>query len=81
MDRDSRPDFRASIRGPLPKARVVRGQFSTGFYGLALFSLGGIYWNHGPGEEALRIWSDAIERFPEHELADVLRRGFANYFE
>jgi tetratricopeptide (TPR) repeat protein len=45
-------------------------------YGLAMFELGGVYWNHGPKTEALRIWSDAIRRFPDHELAAKLRRDF-----
>ncbi len=50
-------------------------------YELAMFNLGGIYWNHGPWEHALRTWTDAIERFPNHELAAKLRRDFPGFFD
>jgi len=49
-------------------------------YALAMFNLGGIFWNHGPREQALSIWSDAIERFPSHELAAKLRSDLPKFF-
>jgi tetratricopeptide (TPR) repeat protein len=45
-------------------------------YDLAMFNLGGIFWNHGPRSEAFRVWAEAVERFPNHELANKLRREF-----
>ncbi len=50
-------------------------------YALAMFNLGGIYWNHGPTAQAVCIWSDAIGRFPNHELAVKLRRDFPEFFD
>lgn len=50
-------------------------------YDLAMFNLGGIYWNYGSREEAIRVWSAAIERFPNHELAAKLRRDFPAFFD
>lgn len=49
-------------------------------HALAMFNLGGIYWNHGPKAQALSIWSDAIKRFPEHKLAEKLREEFPEFF-
>ena len=49
-------------------------------YDLAMFNLGGIYWNHGPKAEAIRIWSDALMRFPSHPLSEKLRRRFSEFF-
>jgi len=49
-------------------------------YDLAIFNLGGIYWNHGPKSEAIRIWSDALVRFPSHPLSEKLRREFPETF-
>lgn len=49
-------------------------------YDLAMFNLGGIYWNHGPKAEAIRIWSDAVERFPNHQLARKLYRDLSMFF-
>lgn len=49
-------------------------------YDLAWFNLGGIYWNLGVDEEAVRIWKEAIQRFPDHKLAEDLRRNFSNFF-
>jgi tetratricopeptide (TPR) repeat protein len=49
-------------------------------YDLAMFNLGGSFWNHGPRSEALRVWADAIARFPDHELAEKARKEFAEEF-
>ncbi len=49
-------------------------------YDLAMFNLGGIYWNHGPRTEAIRVWSDALMRFPLHPLSKKLRRQFSQLF-
>lgn len=50
-------------------------------YDLAMFNLGGVYWNHGPKSEAIRIWKDALARFPAHSLAEKLRREFPHIFD
>jgi tetratricopeptide (TPR) repeat protein len=36
-------------------------------HALAMFDLGGAYWNLGDREKALEVWSEACERFPEDE--------------
>jgi len=43
-------------------------------YELAWFNMGGVYWNAGELEEASRVWKAAVDRFPDHELATLLRR-------
>ncbi|MDP9512899.1 tetratricopeptide repeat protein [Pseudomonas protegens] len=42
-------------------------------YELAWFNMGGVYWNAGEREEASRVWKVAVYKFPDHELAAVLR--------
>ncbi|MEZ6104426.1 MAG: DUF4365 domain-containing protein [Pirellulaceae bacterium] len=49
-------------------------------YEFAMFNLGGIYWNHGPRGEAIRVWSDALRRFPSHPLSEKLRREYSEIF-
>lgn len=49
-------------------------------YDLAWFNLGGVYWNSGNKEKAIDIWHEAVERFPEHELAEKLRNEFPTLF-
>jgi hypothetical protein len=53
---------------------------SGGDYDLAMFNLGGVYWNSGEKIEALRIWNAAIDRFPDHELAAKLQRDRPVFF-
>lgn len=43
-------------------------------YDLAWFNMGGVHWNAGELEEASRVWKTAVEKFPDHELAALLRR-------
>ena len=43
-------------------------------YALAWFNMGGVHWNAGELEEASRVWRAAVDRFPDHELAALLRR-------
>jgi tetratricopeptide (TPR) repeat protein len=43
-------------------------------YALAWFNMGGVHWNAGERQEASRVWKAAVERFPDHELAALLRR-------
>jgi tetratricopeptide (TPR) repeat protein len=43
---------------------------------VAMFDLGGTHWNSGDAVMATKIWTTAIERFPDHELSDRLRRDF-----
>lgn len=43
-------------------------------YELAWFNMGGVHWNAGELEEASRVWKAAVDRFPDHELAALLRR-------
>ena len=46
-------------------------------YALAMFDLGGTYWNSGDFKRASQVWKAAIARFPNHELAIKVRRDFA----
>ncbi|KAB8198399.1 tetratricopeptide repeat protein [Lysobacter maris] len=43
-------------------------------YALAWFNMGGVHWNAGDLLEASRVWKEAVDRFPDHELADRIRR-------
>lgn len=45
-------------------------------YALAMFDLGGTYWNSGDVQQATQVWKAAIARFPNHELATKVRRKF-----
>ena len=45
-------------------------------YEPAWFNMGGVHWNAGEREEASRVWTTAVRRFPDHELAALLRRDF-----
>lgn len=49
-------------------------------YEVAMFNLGGIYWNHGAKDEAIHVWTDALKRFPSHPLSERLRRDFSQIF-
>jgi tetratricopeptide (TPR) repeat protein len=49
-------------------------------YDLAMFNLGGAHWNRGEEIEALAIWTTAIDRFPDHELAAKLRCDMPVFF-
>jgi len=49
-------------------------------YDLAWFNLGGVYWNSEHRVRALSVWREAIERFPDHWLADKLRQDFSEFF-
>ena len=46
-------------------------------YTAAMFNLGAIYWNHGPKDEAARMWRVVLTRFPSHPLAQKLRQDFS----
>ena len=43
-------------------------------YALALFNLGGVYWNSGNNTGAVSTWREAIRRFPTHSLSSKLRK-------
>ena len=45
-------------------------------YALAMFDLGGTFWNSGDFKQASQVWKAAIARFPDHELAAKVRRDF-----
>jgi len=45
-------------------------------YALAMFELGGAYWNGGDFKQAAKVWKAAIARFPGHELAAKVMRDF-----
>lgn len=49
-------------------------------YDLAMFNLGGVYWNYGPKSEAIRIWKEAITQFPSHPQAEKLRQDIPQLF-
>lgn len=40
---------------------------------LAMFNLGGVYWNDGDLIAATRVWQLAIEKFPDHDLVAEVR--------
>jgi tetratricopeptide (TPR) repeat protein len=46
-------------------------------YELAWFNMGGVHWNAGELEDASRVWKAAVDRFPDHELAALLRRDLS----
>ena len=41
---------------------------------LALFNLGGLYWNSGNYDGASRVWKLAVAYYPEHELSHKIRK-------
>lgn len=43
-------------------------------YALAIFELGGVYWNNGDQAKAKEIWSMAYARFPNHELVSKVKQ-------
>ena len=45
-------------------------------YDLAWFNMGGVHWNSGQWEVARQVWKTAMDKFPDHELAALLRRDF-----
>ena len=45
-------------------------------YALAMFDLGGTYWNSGDLKQASQVWKAAIDRFPDHELAAKVKWDF-----
>lgn len=47
---------------------------------LAMFNLGGTYWNAGDHPEALSIWLTAIARFPDHHLTAKLKADMPMLF-
>jgi len=49
-------------------------------YELAWFNLGGVYWNCNEIDEATGLWTEAIRRFPNHDLAIKLRQEFSHLF-
>ncbi len=49
-------------------------------YAVALFDLGGAHWNSGDAVAAIVVWTEAIERFPDHELTAKLKRDFSAHF-
>jgi tetratricopeptide (TPR) repeat protein len=49
-------------------------------YDLAMFNLGGIYWNYGPKSEATRVWKEALAQFPSHPTSEKLRREYPEIF-
>lgn len=49
-------------------------------YDLAMFNLGGVYWNTGDISNAVATWTYAIKRFPEHELTAKLGREMPTLF-
>jgi len=43
-------------------------------FATAWFNLGGLHWNNGNDAESRKIWTEAVARFPDHELTLILRR-------
>ncbi len=46
-------------------------------YDLAMFNLGGVYWNDDDPIAAMQVWRRAIEKFPVHPLAEEIRARMA----
>lgn len=46
----------------------------------AWFDLGGVHWNARRLKQAREIWSQAIAKFPDDELADRLRQDLPTFF-
>jgi len=46
----------------------------------AWFDLGGLHWNAQRAAEAVAIWTEAMDRFPHHALADRLRTDLPAIF-
>jgi tetratricopeptide (TPR) repeat protein len=42
-------------------------------FALAWFDLGGLYWNNKRPVDAIATWSEALKKFPDHELAVKVR--------
>jgi len=49
-------------------------------YALAHFNLGGVLWNDRNLPGAISAWSEAVARFPEHELTAKLQKDFPDIF-
>ena len=49
-------------------------------HAVAMFDLGGTYWNSGDVARAAVVWAVAMKRFPDHELNAVLKRDFPLVF-
>ena len=49
-------------------------------YDLAWFNLGGLHWNAGSEKDALKVWKEALERFPNHEQAQKLMNFLPEIF-
>ena len=49
-------------------------------YAKAWFNLGWIYWNSRQMAKAKEVWTEAIRRFPEHELAVRLKTDLPGIF-
>lgn len=49
-------------------------------YDLAWFNLGGMYWNSRDIGRATETWREAVNRFPNHELARKLHKDFPFLF-
>ena len=47
---------------------------------VAMFDLGGAYWNSGDKEGAATVWRAAVERFPNHELTAKVKHDFPKLF-
>ncbi len=43
-------------------------------YDLAWFNLGGVCWNNKHTEKAIEIWREAVLRFPNHNIANELKK-------
>lgn len=50
-------------------------------YDLAMFNLGGVYWNSRDIGAAAETWRAAVQRFPDHELAKKVQEEFPFLFQ
>lgn len=49
-------------------------------YAVAMFDLGGAYWNSGDKDKAATVWRAATDRFPNHDLSVKVKRDLPMLF-
>ncbi len=49
-------------------------------HAVAMFDLGGAYWNSGDPAAAAGVWAAAMRRFPDHELGAGIKRDLPSLF-
>jgi hypothetical protein len=71
---------RFEVRAPKRQNRTRYLGFGVPDYAVAMFDLGGAHWNSGNAATAAKVWTAAMERFPDHELSAKLQCDFSFLF-